>query len=188
MTSIPIIHDPTDNLLPPGTTPPPRVIVVAGPPGSGKGTLCKALARAPGDLFRDAIARDTPLGRVARAHIERGDFVPDDLTLQLVRDRLGAPDVAAAAGVLLDGFPRTAPQARALRASGLRVERLLLLACADDACAERVSGRRVDPATGDIYHLRRAAPRARASRATRRPSRACARTTRSSGSCCRASA
>eukprot|EP01105_Mastigella_eilhardi_P000807 TRINITY_DN10959_c0_g1_i5.p1 TRINITY_DN10959_c0_g1~~TRINITY_DN10959_c0_g1_i5.p1 ORF type:complete len:579 (+),score=128.12 TRINITY_DN10959_c0_g1_i5:24-1739(+) len=134
-----------------------RVIVVFGAPGSGKGTQCKWLAckfgfvhLSTGDVFRDAVARGTALGAQVRPYVERGDFVPDELVVELVAQRLQQPD-AVAKGVLLDGYPRTRTQARALAE---QVERFLLLQAPDDVCAERVLGRRTDPVTGDIYHLK----------------------------------
>lgn len=133
-----------------------RIVVVAGPPGAGKGTQCAKLAQrfgllhlSTGDIFRDAVARGTELGRRAQEYVERRDFVPDGLVLELIRERIAEAD---GAGVLLDGFPRTAEQARVLTTT-LPVERFVLLQVPDEACVARVRDRRVDPETGDLYHL-----------------------------------
>ncbi|MBM3659575.1 MAG: nucleoside monophosphate kinase [Actinobacteria bacterium] len=102
-----------------GATPERPRILVLGRPGSGKGTQCARIAArfgiphiSTGDLFRATVARDTPLGRVVRAYMDAGDLVPDDLVLDVVADRLG-PD-GAALGFVLDGFPRSIPQAEQL--------------------------------------------------------------------------
>jgi len=102
-----------------GATPERPRILVLGRPGSGKGTQCARIAArfgiphiSTGDLFRETVARDTPLGRVVRAYMDAGDLVPDDLVLDVVADRLG-PD-GAALGFVLDGFPRSIPQAEQL--------------------------------------------------------------------------
>jgi adenylate kinase len=102
-----------------GSTPTGPRVLVLGRPGSGKGTQCGRLARrlgvphiSTGDLFRETVARDTPLGRTVRGHMEAGELVPDDLVVDVVDDRLGTR--GAAAGFVLDGFPRTVPQAEQL--------------------------------------------------------------------------
>lgn len=140
-----------------------QIIVVAGPPGAGKGTQCKRLASAhglvhlsTGDVFRDAVARRTDLGIIAEAHISTSRFVPDDIVVRLVRERLAQPD-ARARGVLLDGFPRTAAQAQALT-DLVNVNRFVLLQLSDEQCVDRVLSRRIDPLTGDIYNLISAPP------------------------------
>ena len=135
-----------------------KVVVVAGPPCSGKGTQCKRLAAklgmvhvSTGDVFRDAVARGTELGRAAQGYMERGRFVPDELMIQFVTTRLAEPDVQQR-GCLLDGFPRTAPQARTL-AAAVPVERFIVLQVPDKALQMRAAERRIDPQTGDIYNL-----------------------------------
>lgn len=140
-----------------------KVVVVAGPPCSGKGTQCKRLAKAlnmihvsTGDVFRDAVARETPLGLQAKGYMDRGRFVPDELMIKFVTERLAEPDVVAR-GCLLDGFPRTGPQARTL-AAAMEVERFIVLQVPDRALQIRAAGRRIDPETGDIYNLTFAPP------------------------------
>ena len=135
-----------------------KVVVVAGPPCSGKGTQCKRLAAqlglvhvSTGDAFRDAVARRTPLGLQAKGYMDRGRFVPDELMIQFVTDRLAEPDVVAR-GCLLDGFPRTGPQARTL-AAAVKIERIVVLQVPDKALQTRARARRIDPVTGDIYNL-----------------------------------
>jgi adenylate kinase len=135
-----------------------KVVVVAGPPCSGKGTQCKRLAAqlglvhvSTGDVFRDAVARRTPLGLQAKGYMDRGRFVPDELMIQFVTDRLAEPDVVAR-GCLLDGFPRTGPQARTL-AAAVKIERFVVLQVPDKALQTRAIARRIDPVTGDIYNL-----------------------------------
>jgi len=135
-----------------------KVVVVAGPPCSGKGTQCKRLAAqlglvhvSTGDAFRDAVARRTPLGLQAKGYMDRGRFVPDELMIQCVTDRLAEPDVVAR-GCLLDGFPRTGPQARTL-AAAVKIERFVVLQVPDKALQTRARARRIDPVTGDIYNL-----------------------------------
>jgi adenylate kinase len=126
--------------------------VLIGAPGAGKGTqarnICQALCIphfASGDLLREHRHRGTPLGRTARAYMDRGDLVPDDLVVQMVVERIGRPD--AANGALLDGFPRTLSQARALdaelaaRGGGVRVA--LLLDVSPEVLVDRLAGRRV---------------------------------------------
>jgi adenylate kinase len=97
-------------------------IILMGPPGAGKGTQATKIVEefkiphiSTGDMFREAIAKKTPLGLKAQAIIERGDLVPDDITVGLVKERLSQPDCAK--GYLLDGFPRTIPQAEASKSS-----------------------------------------------------------------------
>jgi len=138
------------------SSPAGRIVVVAGPPGAGKGTQCAKLAQrfgllhlSTGDIFRDAVARGTDLGQRAQEYVARRDFVPDELVLELLRERMAEVD---GAGVLLDGFPRSAEQARVLTTT-FDVERFVLLQVPDEACVSRVRERREDPETGDLYHL-----------------------------------
>lgn len=104
-----------------------------------------------GDLFREAARQQTELGVVADQHIRQGKYVPDELVLKMVKEKLNLPEVIEH-GVILDGFPRTERQARTL-ASLFDIDRLILFQIPDAICVERVLGRRVDPETGDVYHL-----------------------------------
>lgn len=135
-----------------------RVILVAGPPCSGKGTQCKLLAEkfgfvhiSTGDVFRDHVKRGTELGKQAQDYLNRNCFVPDEIVINFIQDRLKQPD-AIDKGVLLDGFPRTADQASVLT-SQIKVDQLILLEVPDKALVNRALSRRIDPETGSIYNL-----------------------------------
>jgi adenylate kinase len=125
-------------------------IVLFGAPGSGKGTqagrLCKQYDLphiATGDLFRENLNNNTELGQLARSYMNRGELVPDDVTVAMVRDRLARPDTDR--GFLLDGFPRTLPQAKALdqllTELGRRIDGVLYIMVTDEAIVNRLSGR-----------------------------------------------
>ncbi len=133
-------------------------LIFLGPPGAGKGTLAGMVGKeyaipqiSTGDIFRDAIKRETELGKKVKEILSRGDLVPDDLTVSIVRERLGQPD--AKKGYILDGFPRTIPQAEALE----KIQKLdaVVNFAADDALViERLSGREVCKNCGAIYHVK----------------------------------
>ncbi len=138
-------------------------LVLLGAPGSGKGTQSEHVAAAhgiphisSGDLFRADMARETELGKIARAYIDHGDLVPDDVTEAMVRRRLREPDCAK--GFLLDGFPRTLPQAHALEEILAEMNRQLTgvisLDVSDDAIVERLSGRRICRECKRSFHVR----------------------------------
>ena len=144
------------------------IVLLIGPAGAGKGTQAAILSRrlglphlSSGDLFRDALRQGSPLGEQARAFMERGDLVPDDLTIGLVMDRLARPDTAA--GAILDGFPRTAAQARALDATlaerGERVASAIFLELSPEEVVHRIAGRRICPRCETPYHLESKPPR-----------------------------
>ncbi len=137
-------------------------IILMGPPGAGKGTQAKRIIDAfnlphisTGDIFRENIAKGTPLGLKAKAIIERGDLVPDELTIGLVRDRLSQDDCKN--GYLLDGFPRTIPQAEALEVMGPEIERpvnlVIDISVPDEELVRRIAGRRVCPKCGASFHV-----------------------------------
>lgn len=138
-----------------------RNVLIMGPPGSGKGTQAARIAErrgiahiSTGDMLRAAMVAGSELGERVREVVDRGDLVPDELMLELVLDRLGKPD--AAAGFLLDGFPRTITQAEALCAvlEGERVlERVILLVVPEEILVERALGRgRADDTEETIRH------------------------------------
>ncbi len=137
-------------------------IILMGPPGAGKGTLAKQLMSAfdlvhisTGDMFREAIKAGTDLGKLAKSYIDRGDLVPDEVTIGIVRERLGQDDCAK--GFLLDGFPRTLPQAEALKELSNQVNRpievVINLDCDNNELIRRISGRRVCKTCGAPYHV-----------------------------------
>ncbi|KAJ0403232.1 hypothetical protein ATCC90586_001639 [Pythium insidiosum] len=137
----------------------PPKLVIAGPPAGGKGTQCELLVEAfgvvhlsTGDMLRAAIAAGSALGREAQAFMHAGELVPDALILDVILERLRASDCEAR-GWLLDGFPRTAAQARAMARVGLMPDVVVVLDVPDDEVVKRISGRRVDPETGRTFHL-----------------------------------
>jgi len=145
-----------------------NVVVLLGAPGAGKGTQAPLLAErlgipvvATGDLFRAAVRDGTTLGMEARRYMDAGQLVPDEITVRLLLDRLGRPD--AAAGVILDGFPRTAVQAsaldEALAGRGARVSAAVLVDVAAEELIRRMSGRWVCRAAGHPYHETSSPPR-----------------------------
>ena len=137
-------------------------IILMGPPGAGKGTLAKQLKEAlnlvhisTGDMFRDAIKAQTELGKLAAKYINEGHLVPDDVTIGLVKERLSQPDCEG--GFLLDGFPRTLPQAEALQGMTKEISReidvVINLDCDNEELIRRISGRRVCRNCGAPYHI-----------------------------------
>jgi len=137
-------------------------MIFIGPPGAGKGTQAARLVErfqiphiSTGDMFRAAVQAGTPLGLEAKAIMDAGGLVGDDVTIGLVRERLVEPD--AAGGFMLDGFPRTILQAESLERILGEAERplqaVLLLEVPDEVIVQRIVGRRQDPVTKEIYHL-----------------------------------
>jgi adenylate kinase len=135
-------------------------VILLGPPGAGKGTQGSQLAErlevpkiATGDILRAAVRDETELGRRARGYMDAGELVPDEVILGLVREAIAD----GSAGAVFDGFPRNVAQAesleRILSAAGRRLDAVVLLEVPDDVIVERMSGRRTDPATGEVYHL-----------------------------------
>jgi adenylate kinase len=136
-------------------------IVLLGPPGAGKGTQAQVISRemnlahiSSGDLFRENLKNQTELGKLAQGYMNRGELVPDDVTIAMVRDRLTRPDCKD--GALLDGFPRTPAQADALAemlaASGGQIDSVPYISVPAEVLIERLGGRWTCPSCGQVYH------------------------------------
>jgi adenylate kinase len=139
-------------------------LILLGPPGAGKGTqagfICEAYdipQISTGDMLRAAVKAGTPLGMAAKQVMDVGALVSDDIIIGLVDERLRAPDCAN--GYLFDGFPRTIPQAEALKEAGVALDYVLEIDVPDAAIVERMSGRRVHLASGRTYHVKFNPPR-----------------------------
>jgi len=137
-------------------------LILLGAPGAGKGTQGSQLAEAlgvpkvaTGDILREAVREQTPLGIRAKSFMDAGELVPDEVILGLVRAALAAP--AASEGAIFDGFPRNVAQAESLAAIladlGRELDGVVVLEVPDDVIVERMSGRRTDPETGNVYHV-----------------------------------
>jgi adenylate kinase len=137
-------------------------LVLLGPPGSGKGTQGERLNEdlrlpyyATGDILRGAVRDETELGRTAKEYMDRGDLVPDEVIVGVIAERIDSSE--ALDGFILDGFPRTTPQAEALDAKlkelGRRVTAVLLIDVSDDEVVRRLGGRRTCEANGHVFHV-----------------------------------
>ena len=133
-------------------------IILLGAPGAGKGTQAQFIMNkfgipqiSTGDMLRAAIKAETDLGKQAKTLMDEGKLVPDDLIIALVQERVTQPDCAK--GFLLDGFPRTIPQADALKTAGIHIDYVLEFDVPDEVIVERMSGRRVHLASGRTYHV-----------------------------------
>ena len=137
-------------------------LILIGPPGAGKGTQAEYLVErfqiphiSSGDMLRAAVAAGTALGTQADGFMKAGQLVPDELVIAMIIERTAQPDCAK--GFVLDGFPRTRPQAEALAVdlekAGVTLDAVVLIEVPDSRILERVTGRRMDPETGDIYHV-----------------------------------
>ena len=134
-------------------------LILLGAPGAGKGTQAAFICQkygipqiSTGDMLRAAVKAGTPLGLQAKAVMDSGALVSDDLIINLVKDRIAQPDCAN--GFLFDGFPRTIPQADAMKAAGVKLDYVLEIDVPFTDIIERMSGRRSHPASGRTYHLR----------------------------------
>lgn len=133
-------------------------IILLGAPGAGKGTQAKFIKKmlaipqiATGDMLRTAIKDNTPLGIKAKNFVDNGQLVPDALIIDLVKERIKEPDCLN--GFLFDGFPRTLPQAEALKEAGVDIDYVLSIEVPDEEILKRLSGRRVHLPSGRTYHL-----------------------------------
>lgn len=138
-------------------------IIFLGAPGAGKGTQARFIQEAyqlpiiaTGDMLRQAVADKTPLGLAAKAVMDSGKLIPDEIIIPLVLERVAQPDCKN--GFIFDGFPRTLPQAQALREHGLSVDVVINFEVDDAVIISRLSGRRVHPGSGRIYHVKHNPP------------------------------
>jgi adenylate kinase len=139
-------------------------LILLGPPGAGKGTQAAVICRqfaipqvSTGDMLRAAVKAGTPLGVAAKQVMDSGALVGDDIIIGLVKERIAQPDCAN--GFLFDGFPRTIPQAQAMRDAGVKLDAVLEIDVPDSEIIERMSGRRVHPGSGRTYHVKYNPPR-----------------------------
>ncbi len=146
------------------------LIILLGPPGAGKGTQAERIVKkrqlayiATGDILRNAVKAETALGRKAKQFMDQGQLVPDELVVEIVKERLADPDCAK--GALLDGFPRTVNQAafleQVLPSVGFGIDRVLSIEVAEKELIERLTGRRVCSDCGASYHLKFKPPQVR---------------------------
>ena len=133
-------------------------MILLGAPGAGKGTQGKLIADklciptiSTGNMLREAMRDETPLGKQVKKYMDEGSLVPDELILGIIADRVAQPDCKN--GFILDGVPRTLPQAQAMDAKGIRIDHVVSLEVDDDAIAGRMSGRRVCAECGASYHI-----------------------------------
>jgi adenylate kinase len=138
-------------------------IILLGAPGAGKGTQAKFLKLkfnipqiSTGDMLRSAVTNKTELGISAKDYMDRGLLVPDDLIINLVKLRIKEEDCKD--GFLLDGFPRTIPQAHAMKTAGIYVDYVIEIQISDSHIVERLGGRRIHPKSGRIYHIKHNPP------------------------------
>jgi adenylate kinase len=141
-------------------------LILLGPPGAGKGTQANFIRQkfgipqiSTGDMLRAARAAKTPLGIEAGKIMDAGQLVSDEIIIGLVKERLKQPDCQR--GYLFDGFPRTIPQAEALKKEGVAIDHVLEIDVPDDEIIARMSGRRVHPASGRVYHVQFNPPKVR---------------------------
>lgn len=139
-------------------------ILLLGLPGAGKGTQAQFLIErykipqiSTGDMLRAAMKSNSALGNEVRLYMDRGALVPDPVVIELVKERIKDPDCAQ--GFIMDGFPRTLPQAEALRRAGIDINFVVEIEVADDEILKRMSGRRVHPSSGRSYHIEFNPPR-----------------------------
>lgn len=133
-------------------------LILLGAPGAGKGTqaelICDKLkipAISTGNIIREAIRIGTEMGAKAKSYTESGALVPDEVVIGIIQERLAQPDCVN--GFILDGFPRTVPQAEALDTMGIAIDKVLEISVADEAITRRMSGRRVCEGCGASYHI-----------------------------------
>ena len=133
-------------------------LILLGPPGAGKGTQANLIREkfgipqiSTGDMLRAAVSAGTPLGQEAKKIIDSGKLVSDNICIGLVKDRITNPDCSR--GFLLDGFPRTIPQAEAMKEAGIDVDYVVEIDVPDEEIVKRMSGRRVHLASGRTYHI-----------------------------------
>jgi len=134
-------------------------LILLGGPGAGKGTQAGFITQrygipqvSTGDMLRAAVKAGTPLGLAAKQIMDRGDLVSDEIIIGLVKERIKAPDCVK--GFLFDGFPRTIPQAEAMKAAEVPIEHVVEIYVSDATIIERMSGRRVHVASGRTYHIK----------------------------------
>lgn len=139
-------------------------IILIGPNGAGKGTQAKRLCErygipqiSTGDMLRAEVKAATPLGLKAKSLMDAGQLVPDDLMIVLVKQRVAQSDCEP--GFLLDGFPRTLDQARALQTAGISIDKVIHFKVPVEVLVQRLSGRRIHPASGRIYHIHNQPPK-----------------------------
>lgn len=138
-------------------------LILLGPPGAGKGTIAALISEkynitgiSTGDLFRQAVKNSTPLGLKVKEIMKKGELVPDEVTCDLVKERLSKDDIKK--GYMLDGFPRTIPQAETLKGFA-EIDMVINFICNNDVVVSRLSGRRVCRDCGKIYHITNMPPK-----------------------------